>query len=232
MNDIVVAALFFVGTHIGIAATPLRAELIERVGERLYRLLFSLVSVVALVWLIIAYGRAPTAPLSFGAPAAGLPALVMPIALLLLVTASPQPNPTAVGQAPDPDAPQPARGMLRVTRHPLMWGIALWAASHLLANPDTASVVFFGAFVVLALGGAVSSTSDGPGRTHRAGACSCNARRSCPSPPSSRVASASSGPRSAGRGWVRRSSSTRSLWPRIPGFSGCRPSASSRSAGR
>ncbi|MCB1992750.1 MAG: NnrU family protein [Geminicoccaceae bacterium] len=157
MNDIVVAALFFVGTHIGIAATPLRAELIERVGERLYRLLFSLVSVVALVWLIIAYGRAPTAPLSFGAPwLAGLPALVMPIALLLLVTALSQPNPTAVGQAPDPDAPQPARGMLRVTRHPLMWGIALWAASHLLANPDTASVVFFGAFVVLALGGAVS----------------------------------------------------------------------------
>lgn len=157
MNDIVVAALFFVGTHIGIAATPLRAELIDRVGERLYRVLYSLVSMVALVWLVIAYGRAPTAPLSFGATwLAGLPILIMPVAFLLLVTALSQPNPTAVGQTPDPDAPEPARGMLRVTRHPMMWGVALWAASHLFVNPDTASVVFFGAFVALALGGAVS----------------------------------------------------------------------------
>lgn len=157
MNDIVVAALFFVGTHIGIAATPLRAELIERVGERLYRLLFSLVSVVAVVWLIIAYAHATTMPLPWGAAwLAGLPLLLMPVAFLLLVTALSQPNPTAVGQTPDPDAPEPARGMLRVTRHPMMWGIALWAISHLLANPDTASLVFFGAFAILALGGAVS----------------------------------------------------------------------------
>lgn len=157
MNDIVVAALFFVGTHIGIAATPLRTELIDRVGERLYRVLFSLVSVVALVWLIIAYGRAPAVPLFFGGTwLAGLPILIMPVAFLLLVTALSQPNPTAVGQTPDPDAPEPARGMLRVTRHPMMWGIALWAASHLLANPDVASFVFFAAFGVLALGGALS----------------------------------------------------------------------------
>lgn len=157
MNDIVVAALFFVGTHIGIAATPLRTELIDRVGERLYRVLFSLVSVVALVWLIIAYGRAPTVPLFLGGPwLSGLPILIMPLAFLLLVTALSQPNPTAVGQAPDPDAPEPARGMLRVTRHPMMWGVALWAASHLLANPDVASAVFFAAFGVLALGGALS----------------------------------------------------------------------------
>ena len=157
MNDIVVAALFFIGTHIGIAATPLRGELIERVGERIYRLLFSLVSVVGLVWLIIAYRYAPAVPLAYGGLwLRGLPLLLMPIAFLLLVTALSQPNPTAVGQNPDPDAPEPARGMLRVTRHPLMWGIALWAIGHLLANLDLASVVFFGAFAVLALGGALS----------------------------------------------------------------------------
>jgi uncharacterized membrane protein len=42
-------------------------------------------------------------------------------------------------------------GILRVTRHPLLWGIALWAFAHLLANGDVASVLLFGTFLVLAL---------------------------------------------------------------------------------
>ena len=157
MNDLLVAALFFVGTHLGIGATPLRAELIERVGERYYRLLFSLVSLAALVWLVMAYRAAAHVPLWYGgAFFRYLPLILMPPALLLVVTALMQPNPTAIGQEPDPDAPEPARGMQRVTRHPLMWGIALWAVSHLLANPDLASLIFFGAFAGLALGGAAA----------------------------------------------------------------------------
>ncbi len=155
MTDLLTAALFFVGTHIGIASTPLRDELIGRVGERIYRLLFSLVSLVALVWLVMAFRAAPFQPLWAGSMLYDLVALlVMPLALLLVVASVSQANPTAVGQAPDPDAPEPARGILRVTRHPMMWGIGLWAASHALANPDLASLVFFGAFAVLALGGA------------------------------------------------------------------------------
>jgi uncharacterized membrane protein len=34
-----------------------------------------------------------------------------------------------------------------------MWGIALWAAVHLVARGDIASLVFFGGFLVLALAG-------------------------------------------------------------------------------
>ena len=157
MTDLFIAALFFVGTHIGIGTTPLRAEVIERVGEGWYRLLFSLVSIAAIVWLVMAYRAAPFVPLwQGGAVFNGLAILVMPVACLFLATALVQPNPTAIGQQPDPDAPEPARGMLRITRHPMMWGIGLWAITHLLANPDQASVVFFGAFAVLALGGAAA----------------------------------------------------------------------------
>jgi uncharacterized membrane protein len=43
--------------------------------------------------------------------------------------------------------------MLRVTRHPVMWGIFLWAVVHLLANGDMASVLFFGTFATLAMVG-------------------------------------------------------------------------------
>ena len=48
-----------------------------------------------------------------------------------------------------------ARGVLRITRHPVMWGIALWALSHIAARGDAAAAVFFGSMLVLALSGTV-----------------------------------------------------------------------------
>ena len=36
-----------------------------------------------------------------------------------------------------------------------MWAIGLWAISHLIANGDLRSLLFFGAFAVLSLGGTV-----------------------------------------------------------------------------
>jgi uncharacterized membrane protein len=81
------------------------------------------------------------------------PLALMPFALLLIAAGLTTRNPTAVGQERWLQGNEPARGILRVTRHPVMWGIALWAAAHLLARGDAASVVFFGAFLVLALTG-------------------------------------------------------------------------------
>jgi predicted DCC family thiol-disulfide oxidoreductase YuxK len=52
------------------------------------------------------------------------------------------------------DRLEPARGVLRITRHPVMWGVGLWAAVHLVANGDLASLLFFGGFLLTALGGA------------------------------------------------------------------------------
>ena len=53
--------------------------------------------------------------------------------------------------------PDPAvRGMLTVTRHPMMWAFALWALSHLAANGDAASIVLFGAIALLALVGTLA----------------------------------------------------------------------------
>jgi len=154
MFNLTVAAVFLIGTHFGIASTPLRGELIGRVGENGYRALYSLLALVALVWLATAWRAAPHVPLwDAGAGLRHLALALMPLAFLLVVCAVTTPNPTVVGQKPDPDAGSPAVGIIRVTRHPFMWGVALWALLHLLANGDEASVVFFGAFVVLALVG-------------------------------------------------------------------------------
>jgi len=111
-------------------------------------------AVVAFLWLVTAWRAAPFIPLwSTGSGLRHLVLALMPLAFLLLVCAVTAPNPTVVGQRPDPDAGTPASGIIRVTRHPFMWGVALWGALHLSANGDEASVIFFGSFVVLALAG-------------------------------------------------------------------------------
>ncbi|MEL6751250.1 MAG: NnrU family protein [Pseudomonadota bacterium] len=40
--------------------------------------------------------------------------------------------------------------MKRLTQHPMLWGVLIWSASHLLNNADGASVLLFGAFLVWA----------------------------------------------------------------------------------
>lgn len=156
MLNLAIAALFFVGTHFGISSTALRGELITRIGEGRYRLLYSALALVAIGWLINAWRAAPIVPI--WSPGGGLRHLalgLMPLAFLLVVASLTAPNPTVVGQRPDPDAGPPATGMIRVTRHPFMWGTGLWAVLHLLANGDQASVLFFGSIAVLALLGTV-----------------------------------------------------------------------------
>lgn len=158
MSNLLIAALFLVGTHLGIPNTQLRPHLVATIGEGLYRILYSLISIVSIAWLVHAWSAAPLRVL--WTPGPGLrhfPLLVMPVACLLLVCALTQRNPTALGQAPDPDTPEPARGIVRVTRHPMLWAVALWAIVHILANGDLASLLFFGAFAVLALAGSVLS---------------------------------------------------------------------------
>ena len=47
------------------------------------------------------------------------------------------------------------QGLTRVTRHPFQWSVVLWAVSHMVANGDVVSVVFFGTFAILGLAGGV-----------------------------------------------------------------------------
>ena len=53
-----------------------------------------------------------------------------------------------------PNAPAEVRGIYRITRHPLVLGLALIWALHLIPNASTADVAFFGGFVLFSLAGA------------------------------------------------------------------------------
>ena len=147
MSQLVVATAAFLVTHF-VPSTPLRAALVKSTGERAYLGLYSLMAFATLGWMIYAYGRAPVVPLWPGLRL--VPAVIMPFAFILIVGGVLSKNPTAVGQSNLLAAGDPARGLLRVTRHPVMWGLLLWAGAHVLARGDLKSLVFFGGFLLLA----------------------------------------------------------------------------------
>jgi len=147
-----IASAAFLLTHF-MSATPLRPALAGALGEKGYSGLFSLLAFATLGWMIWAYNRAPVEALWPGLRLA--PAILMPFSFVLLVGGLLARNPSAVGQAKALKAEEPARGMLRVTRHPMMWGFILWALAHVLARGELKSTVFFGTFLVVAALGAL-----------------------------------------------------------------------------
>jgi uncharacterized membrane protein len=149
---LVLAALVFLATHF-VTSTPLRTSLVEAIGEKAYLGAYSAVSFITLGWMAWAYLRAPYQPLWLIPGVKLWPLVVMPFSLILVAAGVMTRNPSAVAQSAALKSGEAARGILRVTRHPVMWGIALWAAVHLVARGDLASLVFFGSFLILALAG-------------------------------------------------------------------------------
>ena len=147
---LILATVVFLGIHV-LPSTPLRALANRLIGEGPYLGLFSLLSAAGLVWMSVAYGRAPMDALW---PALHfVPVYVLPFAFVLLASGLLARNPTLAGQAGLLKRGDAARGILRVTRHPVMWAIMLWAGAHMLALGSLRSVVFFGALLLLAAAG-------------------------------------------------------------------------------
>jgi uncharacterized membrane protein len=147
LAQLVLATAAFIVTHFA-SSTPLRGAIAGALGEKAWLGLYSLAAFATIGWMAWAYGKAPTQPLWPGLRLA--PLLVMPVALLLLAGGLMTRNPSAVMQERALKSKEPARGLIRVTRHPVMWAIVLWAAVHILARGDVASLVFFGGFLLVA----------------------------------------------------------------------------------
>ncbi len=154
--SLVIAGVAFCGSHALLSSTRLRGSLRDQIGEQGYLLIYSLTALVTFAWFVVAYARAPSIPLWLPPRwTAYVPIAVMPLATLLLVAGYSTANPTAVGMERAARADDPAPGVMRVTRHPVMWAVGLWALSHLAANGELCSIWFFGILAALALGGTV-----------------------------------------------------------------------------
>jgi len=157
VTSLFAAALFFDGIHFLISGTALRGKIVGLVGERPFQGLFSLMSLIGIVWLSRAYGQAEYVEL-WGKLQALRPfaLIVMLVAFFFVVLAFTSPNPTAVGGGALLTEKEPAKGVQRITRHPFLWGVALWSFTHLVLNGDLASLIFFGSFLILAVAGPFS----------------------------------------------------------------------------
>lgn len=161
MTNLVAAALFFVLLHLVVSGTRVRDGLVARIGQGPYMGLFSLASVAGLAWLGFAFAQARGEPMNaaywtVGDASRHIQVVLQLLAFLLIVPGLTTPNPTSVRQEGVLERPDAVKGMLRITRHPFLWGVAVWALGHLVVNGEPASLLLFGSMLALALLGTAS----------------------------------------------------------------------------
>lgn len=161
MTPLFAAAVVFLALHLVIAGTRVRDLIVSVVGERAYLALFSLASIAAIAWLAMSYRSAVAseANVQLFDLGNGVDNLAIPFVLVAFLVGVPgllMPSPTSVGQSGAVTREGTVRGILRVTRHPFLWGVAIWSAFHLSATGDEASVILFGTFLALSILGTFS----------------------------------------------------------------------------
>jgi uncharacterized membrane protein len=158
MFNLIAASAYFLLIHFAVSGTRWRDTLVARLGEGPYRGAFALASAIGLGWMIYAYKHAPTVHLWDRPVGLQLIAFALVfIAFLFVVIGLATPSPTQVGmESKLATGTDIARGIVRVTRHPFLWGVALWALVHLIMNGDLASLILFGSLLFLALAGTVA----------------------------------------------------------------------------
>jgi uncharacterized membrane protein len=172
MDSFSTALAAFVLLHVGVSATGLRSEIVSRIGERPYRGLFSLASAILLAWMIWGFHAMRTDDLdplnaSYWRPPEWVRPIgqsVIALGLLLAFTGVLTPGPTFVGFEGALDKPESARGVLRITRNPFLWGVAIWGAGHMLINPELFAPMLFGGLGLMSLFGARSIDRKGAAR--------------------------------------------------------------------
>ena len=145
------SALAFIGTHF-LLSHLLRGPLVRAMGEGPFRGLYSLVALITFGSMVYFYriiGREP--PLWMVSDAIWIAGTLLMWFASILFVGSFAGNPALPG-APGPRGGP--KGVFRITRHPMMWSFALWAAVHLSIVAMPKSLVLDGAIILLALAGA------------------------------------------------------------------------------
>src|SRR5256885_11844925 len=132
----ILGLVLFLGVHTLTTQRELRAGIVGSMGEGGYKIAYALVSVAGLA--LVTWGFAdyratgwidvwnPPTAFKHIAVALMLPAVILVVASYI-------------------------RGRIHTTlKHPMLAGVKLWAAAHLLANGDLGSVILFGSVLALA----------------------------------------------------------------------------------
>ncbi len=134
---LILGLVLFLGVHsVSIVSPDGRHRMVKQLGEAPWKGLYTLVSLVGFVLIIIGYGAARETPVLLYSLPNGfrhLAALLMvPVFVLLLA------------------AYLPGR-IQRAAKHPMLLAVKLWALAHLLSNGTLADVLLFGGFLAWAV---------------------------------------------------------------------------------
>ncbi|MEY4514866.1 MAG: hypothetical protein RLZZ450_6988 [Pseudomonadota bacterium] len=155
MSSLLLSSLLFVVVQLSLAAVDVPRALVLRVGQVAARVLVGLATLCPLALLASRYSAAFASGNAYLWYLGDLPqrvaAPVMLWALFLAVSGLLAHNAVAARRAGTTAALPAVTGIVRITRHPVLWGIVTWSAFHGFANGDVASLVFFGSFFVSAL---------------------------------------------------------------------------------
>ncbi len=138
MTWLILGLILFISTHATrIFAEDWRSQMMERLGEKRWKMLIALVSVAGFVLIIVGYGQARLAPLVLWEPplAARNIALILNLLAFFLVAA----------------AYVPRNFIKAKIGHPMVAGVKIWALAHLLSNGNLADVILFGSLLVWAV---------------------------------------------------------------------------------
>jgi uncharacterized membrane protein len=137
LSVMILGLVLFLGVHLLTTQRDLRARFVVSMGEGGYKGFYSLVSLAGLglmVWGFAHYRSAGMINVWYP-PAAFrhiTEALMLPSVILV--------------------AASYIRGRIyTMLKHPMLAGVKLWAAAHLLANGDLGSIILFGAFLAWAV---------------------------------------------------------------------------------
>ena len=144
MTTLALGLVVFLGVHsTRIFAESSRAKAIARLGEGPWKGVYSLLSLFGFALIVWGFGRARwDAPELWAPPiwTRHTTILLMLVSLILIGAYIFKKSHIAVA-----------------VHHPMVWGVAVWATGHLIANGSTADLLLFGAFLVWAVADLVSA---------------------------------------------------------------------------
>jgi uncharacterized membrane protein len=134
-------------------STPLRPRAVSIVGEGAYTAVFSILSLIAIYLLTTQFNIAPYGDKLWLVPEwwRWAQAALMLTAFIFTFAGGMAPNPSAPGGEKVLQNAEVANGILAITRHPIMWGVAIWAITHMISQATWRGFAFFGAFAATAL---------------------------------------------------------------------------------
>ena len=158
MTSIAYWWFLFAATHMIGSSVPVRTGLIKHLGRLGFRLLYSVIAIATFVPLCRAFAAAKgTGGLLF-TPDPALHAVtyvLVVLAFIVLLQALATPTPMSLQSDFSGAVVDEARGIHRVTRHPMNWAFILFAVGHLVVNPYGADLLFWGGFILYGVASAI-----------------------------------------------------------------------------